>query len=210
MIHHFVGQGVIALGYGEGGPPVARDRARRLTGPDVDAMKTLFLLRHAKSSWKDPTLTDFDRPLSGRGRKAGKRMRKHLRSNGIRPALILCSGAERTRETLKYVKPAFDRVTEIVIEDDLYLAGADRILQRIHKVADAVPSLMVIGHNPDMEILALSLCGRGNEELLHRMEAKYPTGALAVLGAGIDAWRDLSPGTATLEAFVRPVDLEGD
>jgi phosphohistidine phosphatase len=161
----------------------------------------LFLLRHAKSSWDDDDLVDHDRPLAGRGRKAAKRIGKHLRSEGIDPALVLCSSARRARETLERVGPE----GEVLIESELYGASASELLERLRRVPDTTESVMLIGHNPAIQELALELSGGG--ERLRDVERKFPTCALATLAAP-DGWSELRPGSAELVGFVRPKELK--
>lgn len=161
--------------------------------------KQLFLLRHAKSSWDDATLADHDRPLAGRGRKAAKVMAEHLRLEKIDPALVLCSSARRTRETLERVSPGGD----VLIEAELYGATEDALLERLRRVPSDVGSVMLIGHNPAMECLALRLAGQGD---VSRMGSKFPTAALATLTFEGD-WTDLGPGRAELVSFVTPKEL---
>jgi phosphohistidine phosphatase len=167
-------------------------------------MRTLYLLRHGKSSWKDETLPDRDRPLAGRGRKAANRMAEYVQAEGIAPALVLCSPARRTRETLDRLLPGLGRDVEVEIDEALYGAGADDLLERLRGVPSAVPSVMLVGHNPGLEELALSLAGGG--ERLPDLRAKYPTGALAIL-VFTESWQDLRPGAAELAGFVKPREL---
>jgi phosphohistidine phosphatase len=168
-------------------------------------MRTLYLLRHAKSSWADPTLPDFERPLSPRGRRAAKRIAKHLLRAGIQPELVLCSPATRARETLELIQPASGDSSTVELDDALYGASADDLLQRIRTVDDAVPSLMVIGHNPGLQELALLLASGGAE--LQRLEAKFPTAALATLTFETSAWSRVTPAGAALAAYVVPKHL---
>src|SRR5262245_6241843 len=116
-------------------------------------MKHLYLLRHAKSSWKDTSLPDHDRPLAGRGRRAAKAIAGHLREQGIEPELVLCSTARRARETLERIEPALG-ASALCLEDELYAAGAPALLERLRSVPDPVGSVMLIGHNPALEELA--------------------------------------------------------
>lgn len=171
-------------------------------------MKTIYLLRHAKSSWDDPDLADIDRPLSERGRRAAEAMAVYLAEAAIRPHLVLCSSAKRTRSTLKRVAPALGGTAPAVIEEGLYEADADGLLRRLRVLDDGLASVMMIGHNPALEELARRLTGDGEEEALRRMDAKFPTGALAVLTADVAAWRDLGPAGARLTAFVTPRDID--
>ena len=166
-------------------------------------MPTLYLLRHAKSSWDDPALPDRERPLAPRGRRDAKRIAKHLVRLGLEPELVVCSSAVRTRETLELVRPALGAST-IELEDDLYAASADELLARIHLVPDTVGSVMLIGHNPGLQALALLLASSGDE--LQRLETKFPTAALATLTVA-KAWSRLAEGDATLTAYVVPKDL---
>ena len=168
-------------------------------------MKRLYLLRHAKSSWKDTSLADHDRPLAGRGRRASKAMARHLRDRSIEPDLVLCSTARRARETLDRIAPALG-TTAIEIEPGLYGASAHELLDRLRGVADEIESVMMIGHNPAMEELAIDLARPS--PAASELAAKYPTGALAVLTFEAPTWRALGHGTAELVELAKPRDLE--
>ena len=164
-------------------------------------MRSLYLLRYAKSSWDDPALADHDRPLAPRGRRDGKLIAEHMRSEGIEPELVLCSSAVRTQETLELIQPALARTT-VAVEDELYGASPDELLGRIRAVPDEVASVLVIGHNPGLHQLALVLAASGGER--DRLREKFPTAALATL-----AFRgsSVAPGSATLAAYVVPKQL---
>jgi phosphohistidine phosphatase len=168
-------------------------------------MRTLYLLRHAKSSWADPTLPDFERPLAPRGRRAAKRIARHLRRTGIQPELVLCSPAARARETLELIEPALGDSSTVELDDELYAASGDALLQRIRAVDDAVALVMLIGHNPGLQELALLLASGGDE--LQRIEAKFPTAALATLTFATSAWSRLTPAGGALAAYVVPKQL---
>jgi phosphohistidine phosphatase len=168
-------------------------------------MKQLFLLRHAKSSRKDSSLPDHDRPLAGRGRRASKAMAAYLRAHRIEPALVLCSSATRARQTLDGVAPGLGDAPGVKVETELYEASAAGLLGRLQRIPDAVPSAMLIGHNPAMERLALDLATGG--PALAELASKYPTGALATLEFQ-GRWSDLDADRAQLVGFVKPRDLE--
>lgn len=168
-------------------------------------MRVIHLLRHAKSSW-DEDGDDFDRPLNARGRKAARAMGKHLRDQGIRPQLVLCSAAKRTRETLDRIGPALDGA-DISIEKGLYETTDARLLARLRALPDAMTTILLIGHNPGLERLAAKLCGGGDAAALDRMREKFPTGTLATLTTGLPTWAELKPKSCRLEALVRPADL---
>ena len=182
----------------------------------MSATKQLFLLRHAKSSWDDPGLGDHERPLSPRGARAVRVLAEHLRVSAIEPALVLCSTARRTRETYEGVKPG----GELLIEPELYGADASSVLERLTRLPQETDSVMVIGHNPAMQVLVLRLAGGGANPSdqggpvaeasdLSEVQHKFPTGALATLNFEC-AWGELAPGRARLTAFVRPKQLGGD
>jgi phosphohistidine phosphatase len=163
----------------------------------TEGIRQLYVLRHAKSSWDDPVLDDRERPLAPRGRKAAKLLSEHLRSERIEPALVLCSPARRTRETLQRVDPPGERL----IEDELYLASAGDWIERLKHVTDDVGSVMAIGHNPALQMLVLTLAGPNDA-----IQDKFPTAALATLALDC-SWSELEPGRASLTALVRPKDL---
>jgi phosphohistidine phosphatase len=168
-------------------------------------VKRLFLLRHAKSSWDDPGLDDHDRPLAPRGRRASALIAEHLRRAPIGPVLVLCSSARRTRETLETVMPALDPV-KVRIERELYGASFEDLLQRLREVPDEVESVMMVGHQPAIQELALHLAGEGSE--LERVRAKFPTAALATLTFAGE-WSELGHRSAELIAYVKPKQLQG-
>ena len=171
-------------------------------------MKTLLLLRHAKSAWSDPRLDDHDRPLNGRGERAAKAMADHIARQGPHPDLILCSTAMRTRQTLApLLKRLPSPAPPISLENGLYLASEDALLARLQAVADDVPTVLLIGHNDGIGQLAADLAGNGPSEALAGVREKFPTGALAVLRTPDGPWSDLKVGSAKLLDFVRPRDL---
>ena len=166
-------------------------------------MKHLYLLRHAKSSWKDTGLPDHDRPLAGRGRRAAKAIARHLRDHGIEPELVLCSTARRARETLERIEPALGSPA-VLVERDLYAANAPALLGRLRSLPDTVESVMLIGHNPGLQDLALDLARPS--PTARELATKYPTAALAI---GASNRQEIDHETAELVALVRPRDLEG-
>ena len=165
--------------------------------------KQLFILRHAKSSWDNPGLEDHQRPLAPRGQHACTIMAEHLRTNAIKPELVLCSSARRTRETLDGVAPT----GEHLIEPQLYSASAEDVLGRLRQLPGDISSVMVIGHNPTLQMLVLRLARRdGDGAVRSAVERKFPTGALATLTFECD-WAELAAGTAHLTEFLTPKGL---
>lgn len=166
------------------------------------AVKTLFLLRHAKSSWSDPAVADRDRPLAPRGRRAAKRMARHLASTGVRPERVWCSSARRARETLELVRAALGAQAEVRVTRRIYDADAADLVGLLRRVDDGVTSVMIIGHNPAVQDLAVALSGGGDQSAISQLHAKFPTGALATLDVG--GWAQLGPGQARLTSLVVP------
>ncbi len=167
-------------------------------------MKRIYLLRHAKSSWKNEDLPDHDRPLAGRGRSAAKAIARHMRAKAIEPELVLCSTALRVRQTLERIEPALGR-RSVRVEAELYGAGAHALLERLRAIPDTVSSVMIIGHNPGVQQLVLDLARPGPHVAAVRV--KFPTAALATLAFDGARWAELDAGGAELVAFVRPRDL---
>ncbi len=161
--------------------------------------KRLILLRHAKSSWDDPAVADHDRPLAPRGRRAAKRMGRYVRSEDLEVSLVLCSSARRARETLDLVAPGGG--TEI--DPELYGAPAAALLERLRRLPDEAQTVMLVGHNPAIQDLLVSLVAEPGELAVQ----KFPTGALAMLTVH-GPWRSLQPGRAELEALVTPRELD--
>jgi phosphohistidine phosphatase len=171
-------------------------------------VKVLLLLRHAKSSWDDPALEDFDRPLAARGRKAAPLMGRAMAERGWIPARALVSPALRTRQTWRLVLGELgDAAPQVVHEDALYMASAGRILALVRQSPPELPSLLVLGHNPGLEDLARGLAGPGSDpESFSRMREKFPTAALARFEIE-DRWAGLGVGGARLTHFLRPKDI---
>jgi phosphohistidine phosphatase len=162
-------------------------------------------MRHAKSSWEDPTLADHDRPLTARGRKGAARMATYMRDMGLEPSIVLCTSALRARQTLDLIQPVLPDSTTIKIEPKLYAAGGKELMTRIRRLSQAAPSVLMVGHNPAMQELVLALVSESPRS--DAIRKKFPTAALAVLDAPIDEWRKLQPGQAVLADFVSPKGL---
>jgi phosphohistidine phosphatase len=167
-------------------------------------MRTLYLLRHAKSSWDDPGLEDRERPLAPRGRKAAKKIARWAEEHDVRPQLVLCSDALRARQTLERVLPALGD-PKVSVEGALYAASKETLLGRVQTLPDEVEAAMLIGHNPGIADLVLALSTPGEQRA--RAAEKLPTGALATLRAEVERWSGLRPGSASLVAFVVPREL---
>jgi phosphohistidine phosphatase len=174
-------------------------------------MRQLLLLRHAKSSWGDASVPDRERPLNPRGRRSAEAMRHAMHDLGLAPDVVLVSTARRTMETLEALEP-WDDTPLIEPIDSLYLASSIQLIAALHGVAETVRSVLVIGHNPGLHDLAVTLAGPraiasgGDRE--RALAAGFPTGALAeFVVAG--SWWDLGEAGGRLVRFLTPRMLEG-
>ena len=167
--------------------------------------RTLLLLRHAKSAWGDPGLIDKERPLNAKGRKAARAMAPRIAE--WRPDHIVCSNAQRTRETLAPIIPALAGEVHIELTDALYWAEQTTYLKHARTLPEPSRCALLIGHNPTLEDLLHDLISEADPILMHRIAAKYPTGTLAVIECPIERWQDLTVGNNKLIDIVRPADL---
>jgi phosphohistidine phosphatase len=158
-------------------------------------MKTLHLLRHAKSDWSGPTLPDHDRPLNRRGKRARKTIASYV--EGWSVDLVVCSTATRARATAKPVVGALH--CDVSYERAVYAAGATDLLAVVRALPEATRTVMLVGHNPSLEDLTDVLCGSS---------PPYPTAALGSIDLAVDHWRDARPGGGTLVGHVTPAQLE--
>jgi len=187
---------------------LSQKRSLVVTSPSQSSMifemHDLYLLRHAKSSWDDPALADFERPLAARGRKAARRLATHIARAGVAPELVLCSPAQRARETLDGIRTALDRPLRVEYVDELYGATAETITRALRALPEKISAAMVVAHNPGLGDLAATLAPDGESGA--RMRAKFPTGGLATFRLDC-RWNDLGPGRGQLIEFVVPREL---
>ena len=160
--------------------------------------QTLYLLRHAKSSWKNASLRDFDRPLKGRGRDAAKQIGKRLVSEKPQPEIVVCSPAARTRETADIVLKHAKLKVDVKFDERIYEASLRDLLKVVADIPDEKQVAMMIGHNPGFEELVAYLSGE------HR---RMPTCAVAKIRLDAASWKDVKAGEGTLEWFVAPKEL---
>lgn len=170
-------------------------------------MKRLYLLRHAKSDWDDPSLSDIERPLAPRGVAAAPKVAEVMQSENLLPELVICSPARRTRETWDLIGNCLDSEPPSQIDERLYLASPGELISVIQEQPDELGSVMLIGHNPGMEAITMGLSGSGEQPDLDRALTKFPTGALAVIDLDVERWSDTSGGSGSLRRFIRPRDL---
>ena len=164
-------------------------------------MKNLFLLRHAKSSWDNAALGDFDRPLSKRGISNAIQLSEYIQKHSISFNLVLSSPSERTQSTLDLVLSSLDPIPASNLKECIYHASASSLTQLITEQDDEINNLLIIGHNPGLHILTETLT---NESIV-----KFPTCAFAKI-TNFNHWKDVDAGILTLESVITPKELNHD
>jgi len=171
-------------------------------------VKRLHLLRHAKSSMRERA-EDHERPLNRRGRDTARRVGKHLPAVAGPLDLVLCSSAVRTRETLDLVVAEFSPRPKTEIEDELYLANRDRLMDRLRRLDERAINVLLIGHNPGLHELAIALADKSSPSLNPLAAGKFPTAAL-VSFAVPSLWSVLAYSQSELIGYVTPASLAGE
>ena len=173
-------------------------------------MKTLTILRHAKSGWDVQVERDFDRPINARGKRGAELIGQYLKRQGVPIDRIIASPAVRVTETLDLFQPAagLDAI-EPHWDRRIYLASAATLIDTIRDTGRDATHVLIAGHNPGLEDLILELVpDNGDDELRVRVEEKLPTSAMARLELDIDDWHDLDVRQARIVSFIRPRDLD--
>lgn len=165
----------------------------------------LFLIRHAKSDWDDPSLPDDQRTLNERGRRSAPLIGKWMAAQGYLPQQVLCSSAVRTRETHDLLQAEWGSGPKVTYLPDLYLAPARTMLDCLRKAT--APQVAMIGHNPGIGSFA---CGLVHERPTHPKYATYPTCATAVIDFDCDTWADVDAAKGQIVAFITPRELENE
>jgi phosphohistidine phosphatase len=171
-------------------------------------VKTLTLLRHAKSGWDDPVTRDFDRPLNPKGRRAAALVGRHMRELGLSFDHVVASPAVRVGETLDEVRGGYGHTPEPALDRRIYLASSATLLDVVRELPGDAARALMIGHNPGLEDLVLMLVPEGTGPLRDAAEEKYPTATLAEIEFDIDDWGSVAQGCGRLTRFIRPRDLD--
>ena len=172
-------------------------------------MKTLSLLRHAKSSWDDPVERDFDRPLNGRGHRAARRMGEWLRESGQTFDMVTASPALRIRQTIEGVEAGLGAKLKPAFDKRIYMASAASLFELIQEAPGEVGHLLLIGHNPGLEDLLLLATEGDGSALRAEAELKYPTATFATIELPVESWAKVEERIAgRLRNFIRPRDLD--
>ncbi len=160
-------------------------------------MKTLFILRHAKSSWENADLADFDRPLNKRGLESAPPVGEIIRKNKFQIDSIISSPAKRAEQTAILVKEAANIKADIQFDERIYEASPHRLLEILSESDDKIESVMLVGHNPGLE---------GLVKMLTQEIESMPTAALAVIDLKIDKWKQIHIDCCNLRILIRPKD----
>lgn len=170
-------------------------------------MRRLMLLRHAKSDWPDG-VDDHERPLARRGQFASPRVGKYMAEEGLLPDLAVVSTARRAQETWELARPAFDESIVQHNERRIYEATARSILDVINEADSRTHALLLVGHNPGLQKLALKLIGTARKSDLARLQRKFPTAGLVVIDFDVERWSQVSMARGHLERFETPKSVD--
>lgn len=172
-------------------------------------MRRLLLLRHGKAD-RHSAGGDRERPLTGRGEADARRVGEFLHEAGMTPDLAVASNARRAKQTLERALEAFPGHVTHLIENTIYLATREHLVEVLRQTPDKVRTLLAVGHNPGFAELADWAAGSGEAEELGHMRSSYPTAALAVLDFEAEHWAEVRKGAARLQKFVTPAALRGE
>lgn len=170
-------------------------------------MLTLTIVRHAKSSWGDPGLRDIKRTLNERGKAQAQRLGTDLEGKQLSPDLIICSSANRARQTLEQMQKNWQSDAELIVESRLYLASPNAIMELLNEHGQNHSHIMIIGHNPGLHMLAHGLAREGDEQGLAILQQKYPTGTICIIRSKTDEWKNIGNGTGKLIYLATPKQL---
>lgn len=170
-------------------------------------MKTLTLLRHAKSGWDDPVARDFDRPLNPKGQRAAAMVGRHMKALGLAFDHVIASPAVRVTETLEQVRQGYGGDLAPVWDQRIYLASTATLLDVVHDLPAGADHVLLVGHNPGLEELVLLLVP-DDDALRDEVAIKFPTATLAEMTFETARWDAVKAGGAKLTRFVRPRDLD--
>ena len=170
-------------------------------------MKRLGILRHAKSSWDDPRLDDFNRPLNERGRTAARLMGRELTRRDIRFDLVVASPAARVRETIDGIREHNDFAAPVRFEPRIYDAGEQTLLSLVQALPASVKAALLVGHNPGFQQIVDVLSREDATGFRARVAVKFPAGAFALLELAIDEWPQAAAGRADIVELIFPKEL---
>ena len=170
-------------------------------------MKQLAILRHAKSDWGNPGLTDFDRQLNKRGRKAAKKMGRILRERGLAFGQIVSSPAQRAKETVERFRIGYEQDCDVRFEPSIYLASTGTLLGLVNGLPDDAGTVMIVGHNPGFHDIVLRLTRENGDGQRDKVGANFPTGAFALIDFPVDKWADVQPASGEIRQVIFPREI---
>jgi len=168
----------------------------------------LTTLRHAKSSWDDHGLDDFDRPLNDRGRKAARQLGRELKRRKVRFDHVIASPATRVRETVEELAKGYGKLPGVRFDSHIYEAGAERLLQLIRHIPETAHAPLLVGHNPGMQQIVLALTQDDGNGLRERVVEKYPTAALAMIDLDVPRWDEVETHAGKIVELILPRELD--
>jgi phosphohistidine phosphatase len=171
-------------------------------------MKILTLLRHAKSGWDDEVQRDFDRPLNRRGRKAARAVGQEMKRLELEFDRVIASPAVRVVETLADVSDGYGRAIAPDYDESIYLALTSTLLELVQATDSSVERLLLVGHNPGLESLAILLSRDDNDPAREEISVKYPTATLTEIVFPVESWSEVREGAGRIRRFIRPRDLD--
>ena len=170
-------------------------------------MKRLCIMRHAKSDWSNPGLADSERTLNARGVKSAEFLAGFIVEKGWTPDHALCSTAIRARSTIQPLAERLGGDCKIDYRDDLYMAMPNDLLSFIHELDDNDDTVLIVAHNPGLEMLAVDLADEESAAFAEQMADHFPTGALAVFSFDIDRWADVKSNEGKVLFYGKPREL---
>jgi len=182
-----------------------RERCPHIRAGEV---KRLTVLRHAKSSWDDSHLEDFNRPLNERGWEAARRMGRELEKRGMKFDLVIASPAARVRETIDGLTEELELNVEIRFEPRMYGASEETLLKIVRDLPESAHAPLLVGHNPGLQQLVVELTQKDNNGLRSRAQHKFPTAALATIELPERRWAQVKPGRGTIAELILPKELD--
>ncbi|HEX3676630.1 MAG TPA: histidine phosphatase family protein [Sphingomicrobium sp.] len=171
-------------------------------------MKHLAILRHAKSSWDDPHLEDFNRPLNDSGWKAARRMGRELEKRDMKFDLVIASPAARVRETIDGLTHRLRLNVEIRFEPRMYAACEEMLLKIVRDIREGAHAPLLVGHNPGLQQLLVALTHKDPDDLRSRVQEKFPTAALATIELPTHRWSEVMPATGKITELILPKELD--
>jgi phosphohistidine phosphatase len=171
-------------------------------------MTILTVLRHAKSSWDEPEVNDFDRPLNERGRRAAKAVGRELERRHVRFDRVFASPALRVRQTIDLLAEGLGGELDVTFDEAIYENEADALFHFVRSIPETVHAPLLVGHNPGLQRLVLKLTCEDDRGFHDRVRDKFPTAAVAVLKLPAERWAEVEPASGEIAELILPKELD--